>query len=423
MNGGLLHPGDPPPGPDPLARCIGLTLDEFAAEYWSRQPRYVRLLDHESFADLFSADAVDELVSRRGLRTPFLRMAKDGTVISERTFTRSGGTGATIGDQVADDLVLGQLADGATLVLQALHRSWPPLVEFGSALAAQLGHPVQINAYVTPPRNQGFAAHYDTHDVFVLQIAGTKRWVIHEPVIEHPLPDQPWDQRKSAVSRRARESPVIDQLLAPGDALYLPRGYLHAATAHSELSIHLTVGIHPITGFRLAEALVQALRDDPQLRRSLPVGVDLSDPDLLAEHLREVAAQLTDAAARVDDRRHAVAVAVAADLTANTRPAPLAPLAQLAAGRTLDRRTPVRQRPGLRRTIQTTAGPVVLRALGKTISMPAVMESALLVLLDGQVHAPDDLPGLDDDERLVLVRRLLREGVVVPARIGAAPSA
>ena len=35
---------------------------------------------------------------------------------------------------------------------------------------------MQINAYITPPENQGFAAHYDTHDVFVLQVSGSKRW-------------------------------------------------------------------------------------------------------------------------------------------------------------------------------------------------------------------------------------------------------
>ena len=79
--------------------------------------------------------------------------------------------------------MLAALDDGATLVLQALHRTWPPLVEFGARLAAELGHPVQINAYITPPQNQGFAPHYDVHDVFVLQIAGRKRWRIHAPVV------------------------------------------------------------------------------------------------------------------------------------------------------------------------------------------------------------------------------------------------
>ncbi|KPC69204.1 hypothetical protein ADL27_54620, partial [Streptomyces sp. NRRL F-6602] len=72
--------------------------------------------------------------------------------------------------------------DGATLVLQALHRTWQPVAEFCAGLGTELGHPVQANAYVTPPQNRGFDDHYDVHDVFVLQIEGTKRWLVHRPV-------------------------------------------------------------------------------------------------------------------------------------------------------------------------------------------------------------------------------------------------
>ncbi len=99
--------------------------------------------------------------------------------------------------------MLAQLAGGATLVLQALHRTWPPLIRFGSDLAAELGHPVQINAYITPPENQGFAAHYDTHDVFVLQVAGSKRWTIHSPVIERSAAEPDLGAAQIRGSRRA----------------------------------------------------------------------------------------------------------------------------------------------------------------------------------------------------------------------------
>ena len=89
------------------------------------------------------------------------------------------------------------------MVLQGLHRVWPPIIELCQQLAAELGHPVQANAYVTPPQNQGFSNHYDVHDVFVLQIEGEKRWQIHAPVLEAPLRDQPWNDRRAAVAERA----------------------------------------------------------------------------------------------------------------------------------------------------------------------------------------------------------------------------
>ena len=184
-----------------LGRVSARDTSVFAAEYWGRRPLLSRGAElPEDFADLFSAAAVDDLTSSRGLRSPFLRMAKDGDVIAPDRYTRGGGAGATVPDQVADDRVLALMGEGATLVLQALHRTWPPLVHFGSQLSTELGHPVQINAYVTPPQNQGFAPHYDVHDVFVLQIAGRKHWRIHEPVFTDPLPEHNWEKRRDEVA-------------------------------------------------------------------------------------------------------------------------------------------------------------------------------------------------------------------------------
>src|SRR4051794_27617011 len=140
-----------------LSRCAASDHTSFAEQQWGRAPLLSRAAELPApFDDLLDAAAVDELVSQRGLRTPFLRMAKEGQVLSTGTFTRGGGAGASIGDQAADDRILARLDDGATLVLQALHRTWPPLVTFASRLSDELGHPVQINAYITPPGNRGF---------------------------------------------------------------------------------------------------------------------------------------------------------------------------------------------------------------------------------------------------------------------------
>ena len=407
----------PTPMPTPaLDRCIGVSATQFAQRYWSSAPLLSPSCGGAGiFADLLSLEAVDEMVSTRGLRTPFLRMAKNGSVLPNATFTRSGGVGAGVTDQVADDKVLSQLADGATLVLQALHRTWPPLVRFGSALAAELGHPVQINAYITPPQNQGFSAHYDTHDVFVLQVAGTKRWTIHRPVLDDPLPDQGWDHRKAQVAARATEKPLIDTLLAPGDTLYLPRGYLHSAVAQGEVSVHLTVGVHPITGYDLARELLAAAADDRELRRSLPLG---ADPDALAEQVRAAARRLAaviDDAAVTDSAIAAVSRRVDRRVSLETRPAPIAPLAQLAAIGSLQPGTALRTRAGLRPSLRRAGNRLSLEVIDTTVNWPPETEGALRLALSGAVFRPSELENLDPDEQLVVARRLLREGIVVPA--------
>ncbi len=340
-------------------------------------------------------------------------MAREGQVLATSRFTRSGGAGAEIADQVADDKVLAEFAAGATLVLQGLHRVWPPVVELGTGLAAQLGHPVQVNAYVTPPQNTGFDPHYDVHDVFVLQFAGRKRWRIHAPVLEAPLRDQPWDARRAAVAEAAAAEPLIDTVLEPGDALYLPRGFLHAATALGEVSGHLTIGVQPLTRALLAEQTLHQLGDDLELRRSLPMGVDLTDPGVLHDELKAMKEALHAAVDRLGAEE--VAAAVGRHLAGTTRPRPVSPIAQVAAADALEPGHTVAAREGLPHTLRTREdGRLLLGALSKTITLPAPMADALRVLLAGDPVTVGSLPGLDDQERLVLVRRMLREGLVVP---------
>lgn len=401
-------------GDSALARCVAGTTDQFARQHWGRAPTLSRRAELPGdFGDLFSADAVDELVSRRGLRTPFLRMAKDGSVLPAARFTRSGGAGASIADQAADDKVLAAMADGATLVLQALHRTWPPLVRFGSRLCAELGHPVQINAYVTPPQNQGFAPHYDVHDVFVLQVSGRKRWTLHEPVVVAPLDDQPWEKYRPEVEARATEEPLIDTVLEPGDALYLPRGTVHAAAALGEMSIHLTVGIHPVSRYQLVRYLLDLVQDDPQLRSSLPMGMDLADPAVLSGELAETVAALH---ARLDAVPAAdVARRVAENLMQRTRAEPIGPLAQLAIAADLTLQAQLRLRTGLRARLELAGEEVHLVLVDRTISLPAKAGDAVKTVLAGGIFRPDELPGLDRGERLPVARRLVREGIVVPA--------
>jgi ribosomal protein L16 Arg81 hydroxylase len=401
-----------------LRRCIASDTATFAATHWGRAPLLTRQgeLDRD-FTELLDAAAIDELVSRRGLRTPFLRMAKDGTVLAASRFTRGGGAGAGVTDQAADDRILTELGGGSTLVLQGLHRTWPPLVDFATDLATELGHPVQVNAYITPPENRGFAAHYDVHDVFVLQVAGHKRWHVHEPVVRNPLPDQPWQQHRAAVASRAAEQPLIDVVLEPGDSLYLPRGYLHSADALGEISIHLTVGIHPVTRHHLVQQLIARARDDPALRTSLPMGVDLGDSQVLAPELSAtvsaLAAHLASAAGSASVE--AVAAAVADEVTTQTRPAPLGPLAQLQAVETLGPETVLQLRRGLRCRIARRGGELQLRLLDRTIELAISAENAVKAVLTGELLTPATLPGLDADEQLALARRLLREGVLGPA--------
>lgn len=380
-----------------LPRLIDEPVAQFAQHVWGRRALLSRAAG--DFSDLFSSQAVDELISRRGLRTPFLRMAKDGATLPESRFTAPAGVGATIGDQLNDTTIWRQFADGATIVLQALQRTWAPVGDFSGALAEELGHPVQANAYITPPQNRGFDDHYDVHDVFVLQIEGTKRWIIHEPVHESPLRDQPWTDRRGAVAEAAAGPAAIDTVLAPGDCLYLPRGWLHAAQAQGEVSIHLTLGVHVWTGYAVAQQVLAdalaSLRDDPLVRASLPLG-DV-DPTRVADHVRDrLVHALQDADPTAAFRRA---------VNDSARPAPLGPLAQRAAVDALRDDTEI----VLRDALHPRLDGLRLHTRVGWLDLPQTDIAVVEKLLDG-------MPRTAADVGIALARRLLLAGVVVPAQ-------
>jgi hypothetical protein len=127
-------------------------------------------------------------------------------------------------DDVADPAkVAARFSEGATLVLQGLHRTWLPLTRFCRSLERVLGHALQANAYVTPAGAQGLGLHADDHDVFTLQVLGRKSWTAYAP--------------------GAEATPVLDTEVGPGDTMYLPRGAKHAARTTEVPSIHLTLGV------------------------------------------------------------------------------------------------------------------------------------------------------------------------------------
>ena len=300
-----------------------------------------------------------------------------------------------VGDQVADDRILELFLDGHTVVLQGLHRLWPPVIDFAGALTTDLGHPVQVNAYITPPSSTGFSAHYDVHDVFVLQIAGEKRWRIHEPVLVDPLRNQPWEDRAAAVAARAAEQPLIDAVLRPGDALYLPRGFLHAAEALGEMSIHLTVGVHPVTRHAVLEALTALAADEPALRSSLPLGVDVSDPAQIEADVAATAEALVDRL-RTRDRSRRSPTGWPPGSCRATAPAPISPLRQAGQASRLDADTVLEVRPHLRHALrfdERPRRPHAPRPAAASCRSPRARRSRRFSTARGCAVA--DLPGLD----------------------------
>lgn len=391
-----------------LTRCISVEPETFAAEHWSSTPLLSRAKELPAdFRDLLSDRDVDELVADRALRTPFFRTVSDGgsRPLPVRTVTAGA---RQIADVVDVDALSGQYADGATLVLQSVHRMHPPVARFCRELAAELGHATQCNAYVTPAgQHQGFDFHHDTHDVFVLQISGRKRWIVHEPVVRLPLPSQA--QSGPHLVHPGAE-PLLDVGLEPGDALYLPRGYVHAAVSTDEHSVHLTVGVLSTTWYDVLADAVSLAGQEPSFREALPMAPTGSLPGSLPAFLRKAAAWLESLPPTELER------VVTGRLRKASPVEPLALLSQAAAVTGLTASSALRPRRGLTPELTLEGEQLVVRVPGKELALPAFTGPAVRRVLDGPSTPSDlQLAGLDQDGALVLARRLLCEGLVVPA--------
>ena len=66
--------------------------------------------------------------------------------------------------------------------------------------------------------------------------------------------------------------PRMEVDLAPGDLLYLPRGYVHSASTSGEHSVHVTIGVTVFTWVELLNEALQACKAIPAFREALPAG-------------------------------------------------------------------------------------------------------------------------------------------------------
>jgi lysine-specific demethylase/histidyl-hydroxylase NO66 len=381
---------------------------------WTRSPVHRPRADEANFADLFSLDDVDRFVASSSPRLPTFRLVRDGTPLDPSTYTRSARIGSQPVSGIGDPArIFDEFRSGATIVFQGLQRSHPALTRFCRDLELELSHAVQANAYVTPAGSRGLGVHYDTHDVFVLQLSGTKSWVIYPPVLEDPLPSQPW----KGTAADAGE-PCLSVELAAGDCLYVPRGFLHAAEAQRDLSAHLTIGIVTTTWYDIVHNLVAGLADERELRRALPPG--------WADDRAALAAGVEDTVGRLQKWLQGVdAGAVAAAATrrfVDARPPILAgQLAQLGLVHTLTDHSALRRRPGSVCLLEV-AGDVLTVALGgKSLRMPAALAPALsrVAATGGGRFLVGDLGDLlDGPSRLVLARRLVVEGLLEIVDVG-----
>jgi len=382
---------------DPAALIAPLGFDKFVREYWERKPLHLSRGEAHYYDRVLTNADLESIISSADLRYPAIQLARNGSYLPAEAYTKNIRHGTESFDGVADlQQIQSEYRSGATVVLPALQRTWPPLRQLCAALEDDFSHPVHANAYLTPGDSPGFTPHYDTHEVFVLQIAGTKRWRVFQPPQPLPHRSQPFTPVGYALPQ-----PLLELELKPGDLLYLPRGFVHAAHTSHGHSAHVTVGITVYTWVELIAELASAAKEVAPLRAALPPG--FATREELKGTLRQNLIQCLDLLRDNSDAERVIEGFLQKVKSLRVRP----PEAFNADARVIGLQTRLKTPDAGSYRISTEQRGVVMEFAGKKFVLPAKIRLTIDEMCRRQSFRPAELSGpLDDEGKLTLARYL-----------------
>lgn len=274
------RPGALPPLDQPWTLLGGISPQVFMKKYWQKKPLLIKqavpgVVPPISRPELFELAAQDDVESRLVVQGGPARGKKPAPEWSllHGPFERSR---------------LPKLSQPKwTLLVQGLDLHVPAahdiLQQFRFVPDARLDD--LMISYATD--GGGVGPHYDSYDVFLMQVHGKRRWRIGPLNNADLLPDMP-------VKILADFEPTEEYVLEPGDMLYLPPRWGHDGIAEGEC---MTCSI----GFRVPETTELAR----EVLVRLTEGLEPSDPPKLYKDPKQMA---TDTPGRVPEDLQAFAM-------------------------------------------------------------------------------------------------------------------
>lgn len=270
-----------------LARRLG---GGFRSERLSREVVLTEV-GHAATGALIDWDDVNDLLATRPVAAPQLRLFRDGEEVPVGAYARTADEGAPRRQTLRPEALYRELRGGTSLILDAVDTLHPPVARAAEDLTRFVHEPVQVNLYAVWGSRQGFETHWDDHDVFVVQVAGTKRWTIHGPGLAHPL------KRELTTDNQCPEEVVWEGTLRAGQVLHVPRGWWHGVRGTGNVSLHLTFGFARRTGLDWLAWVAEELRDEACFRADLP---RFAPPGQRAAHAGMLRTRLAQALERHD---------------------------------------------------------------------------------------------------------------------------
>ena len=217
----------------------GLTAHEFLTEYWQKKPLLIRNA-WTDFPELIDLPRLTELAARDDVESRLIEY-RNGKWLVERgpirpsRFDRLPATDWTVLVQSVNQHVP-HIAD---LLYQFNFLPWTRLDDL-------------MISYAPPGGTVG--PHYDSYDVFLLQVGGQKRWQISSDDAGNFVEDAPIRVLKDFASEQ-------EWILNHGDMLYLPPKYAHYGVA-LEPGMTYSIGFRAPTAQEVVGKFLEHLSDE-----------------------------------------------------------------------------------------------------------------------------------------------------------------
>ena len=199
-------------------------------------------------AELEPEKLLEALLTRRSLQPPQLRMARDGVDGDVNSVLEASDPQPLGRVGVRPAVVARAMSDGFTMVFDGVDLRDARSIRLAEVFERAFAVTININGYLSLRPQTSFGAHWDTQEVLILQLLGRKQWAVHQPVA--------LSMTKESYHRDAIGARVWQGKIAPGDVLYVPRGWAHEVTSIDELSYHYTITIPRLHGVKVLNELL-----------------------------------------------------------------------------------------------------------------------------------------------------------------------
>jgi ribosomal protein L16 Arg81 hydroxylase len=211
----------------------------FRAQHFERTPLLSKAVARGRSWELRDLDRLLDLIEPND-RT--LQLFNQG-LVPQRSYASDGVELGQSRRRLDKPAVYTQLRAGATLVINRIEAHSLECRRLCADVGRFAGLATTSNAYLSFSGAGSFGKHWDTHDVFAVQLFGRKRWLVFPPTFPLPLSHHTSESFSQPESGCAH----LDVVLEPGDVLYVPRGWWHQAVPLAQPSFHLSVGAYTAT--------------------------------------------------------------------------------------------------------------------------------------------------------------------------------